>query len=165
MPNKPDCRTGRVVGQVESSDGSSRRMGRVVGWVGLPYYRTAARRRWIGCMKKGETLRSLLFLVELPGFEPGITGPESVVLPLHHSSIFVCAKVEHYFANAKKKPKKFSYICFNHRANEPITQNKNRKTSLFDKPGAGRRFVRAMPRREKVHKNQPLWESNFVLSS
>lgn len=25
--------------------------------------------------------------VELPGLEPGITGPESVVLPLHHSSI------------------------------------------------------------------------------
>ncbi len=27
----------------------------------------------------------------LPGFEPGMTGPESVVLPLHHSPIiFVC---------------------------------------------------------------------------
>ena len=29
--------------------------------------------------------------VGLPGFEPGMTGPESVVLPLHHSPmIFVC---------------------------------------------------------------------------
>ena len=52
--------------------------------------------------------------VELPGFEPGITGPESVVLPLHHSSIdFGDAKVELYFANAKKNPEKISYICFN----------------------------------------------------
>ena len=35
-------------------------------------------------------------LVGLPGFEPGMTGPESVVLPLHHSPIFVFdgAKVE-----------------------------------------------------------------------
>ena len=52
--------------------------------------------------------------VELPVFEPGITGPESVVLPLHHSSIdFGDAKVELYFANAKKNPEKISYICFN----------------------------------------------------
>ena len=30
-------------------------------------------------------------MVGLPGFEPGMTGPESVVLPLHHSPmIFVC---------------------------------------------------------------------------
>ena len=30
-------------------------------------------------------------IVGLPGFEPGMTGPESVVLPLHHSPmIFVC---------------------------------------------------------------------------
>ena len=28
------------------------------------------------------------FLVGLPGLEPGKTGPESVVLPLHHSPIF-----------------------------------------------------------------------------
>ena len=26
-------------------------------------------------------------VVGLPGFEPGKTGPESVVLPLHHSSM------------------------------------------------------------------------------
>ena len=38
-------------------------------------------------------------LVGLPGFEPRMTGPESVVLPLHHSPIFVFddAKVEHIF--------------------------------------------------------------------
>ena len=36
------------------------------------------------------------FLVGLPGFEPRMTGPESVVLPLHHSpiSVFDGAKVE-----------------------------------------------------------------------
>ena len=28
-----------------------------------------------------------LFYVVLPGFEPGQTGPESVVLPLHHRTI------------------------------------------------------------------------------
>ena len=47
-------------------------------------------------------------LVGLPGFEPRMTGPESVVLPLHHSPIFVFddAKVEHYFVIAKKIAKK-----------------------------------------------------------
>ena len=30
----------------------------------------------------------LNFSVGLPGLEPGKTGPESVVLPLHHSPIF-----------------------------------------------------------------------------
>ncbi len=47
------------------------------------------------------------FVVELPGFEPGITGPESVVLPLHHSSMrFGDAKVELYFSIAKNFPEK-----------------------------------------------------------
>ena len=35
--------------------------------------------------------KSLFFkklFVGLPGFEPGMTGPESVVLPLHHSPIW-----------------------------------------------------------------------------
>ena len=43
-------------------------------------------------------------LVGLPGFEPRMTGPESVVLPLHHSPIFVFddAKVELIFWFAKK---------------------------------------------------------------
>ncbi len=29
------------------------------------------------------------FSVELPGFEPRMTGPESVVLPLHHSPMLL----------------------------------------------------------------------------
>ena len=47
-------------------------------------------------------------LVGLPGFEPRMTGPESVVLPLHHSPIFLFdgAKVEQYFGFAKKIAKK-----------------------------------------------------------
>ena len=44
-------------------------------------------------------LYSQLFFVGLPGFEPGMTGPESVVLPLHHSPItgrshFAVAKIQ-----------------------------------------------------------------------
>ena len=40
--------------------------------------------------QKDATLRLHLF-VGIPGLEPGMTGPESVVLPLHHSPIiFVC---------------------------------------------------------------------------
>ena len=47
-------------------------------------------------------------LVGLPGFEPRMTGPESVVLPLHHSPIFLFdgAKVEYYFVFTKKIAKK-----------------------------------------------------------
>ena len=50
-----------------------------------------------------------IVLVGLPGFEPRMTGPESVVLPLHHSPMFLFdgAKVEHYFVFAKKITKKF----------------------------------------------------------
>ena len=36
--------------------------------------------------KKDATLRLHLF-VGIPGLEPGMTGPESVVLPLHHIPI------------------------------------------------------------------------------
>ena len=43
-------------------------------------------RRLAGEKEKGRTFCST-FSVELPGLEPGKTGPESVVLPLHHSSI------------------------------------------------------------------------------
>ena len=39
-------------------------------------------------------------LVGLPGFEPRMTGPESVVLPLHHSPI-ASAKVAHFFSFSK----------------------------------------------------------------
>ena len=47
-------------------------------------------------------------LVGLPGFEPRMTGPESVVLPLHHSPMFLFddAKVEYYFVITKKIAKK-----------------------------------------------------------
>ena len=46
--------------------------------------------------KQKNDLLSKIVLVGLPGFEPRMTGPESVVLPLHHSPIFVFddAKVE-----------------------------------------------------------------------
>ena len=47
-------------------------------------------------------------IVGLPGFEPRMTGPESVVLPLHHSPLFLFdgAKVEYYFGFTKKIAKK-----------------------------------------------------------
>ena len=65
--------------------------------------------------------------VELPGFEPGITGPESVVLPLHHSSIdFGDAKVELYFANARKIRKKFHTFV-------SISQKKPLETKIYTK--------------------------------
>ena len=41
-----------------------------------------------------------LFVVGLPGFEPGKAGPESAVLPLHHSPKLNCdAKVHLFFVN------------------------------------------------------------------
>ena len=48
-------------------------------------------------------------LVGLPGFEPRMTGPESVVLPLHQSPIvlFDGAKVEQNFLFTKDFAKKF----------------------------------------------------------
>ena len=48
---------------------------------------------------KKNDLQMKIVLVGLPGFEPRMTGPESVVLPLHHSPLFVFdgAKVEHFF--------------------------------------------------------------------
>ena len=54
--------------------------------------------------------------VGLPGFEPGMTGPESVVLPLHHSPIWIVvifdtAKVEYYFYSAKKIVIFFRFLC------------------------------------------------------
>ena len=39
--------------------------------------------------KKHLSKRKML-LVGIPGFEPGMTGPESVVLPLHHIPISFC---------------------------------------------------------------------------
>ena len=37
--------------------------------------------------KRAAEYQRRVLCVELPGFEPRITGPESVVLPLHHSSM------------------------------------------------------------------------------
>ena len=52
-----------------------------------------------GYKTKKNDLPQKIVLVGLPGFEPRMTGPESVVLPLHHSPLFVFdgAKVEHFF--------------------------------------------------------------------
>lgn len=62
---------------------------------------------WVA--KKRETALRFLSRVGLPGFEPRMTGPESVVLPLHHSPIalFDGAKVEQYFEITKDFAKKF----------------------------------------------------------
>lgn len=43
---------------------------------------------------KNVKIRLCFFLVGLPGFEPGKSGPESEVLPLHHSPIISGAKIE-----------------------------------------------------------------------
>ena len=49
--------------------------------------------------------------VGLPGFEPRMTGPESVVLPLHHSPMLVCeCKSRTYFFICKEKCEKFVYL-------------------------------------------------------
>ena len=58
--------------------------------------------------KQKKSSRKSTALVGLPGFEPRMTGPESVVLPLHHSPMFLFdgAKVEQYFGFAKKIVKK-----------------------------------------------------------
>ena len=49
--------------------------------------------------------------VGLPGFEPRMTGPESVVLPLHHSPMLVCeCKSRTNFHNRKEKCEKFVYL-------------------------------------------------------
>ena len=59
--------------------------------------------------KKGDVVTSPL--VGLPGFEPRMTGPESVVLPLHHSPMLVCeCKSRTYFFICKEKCEKFVYL-------------------------------------------------------
>ena len=57
------------------------------------------------------------FLVGVPGFEPGMTGPESVVLPLHHTPMpqHFCFAVQRYALFLKYKqsfPKKIKKITF-----------------------------------------------------
>ena len=59
--------------------------------------------------KKASRSLYSLRLVGLPGFEPRMTGPESVVLPLHHSPI-ASAKVGYIFAISKKIPKKVLFL-------------------------------------------------------
>ncbi len=49
------------------------------------------------------------FRVGLPRFELGMTGPESVVLPLHHSPI-ASAKVEYIFSFSKIFRKKIIFL-------------------------------------------------------
>ena len=43
-------------------------------------------KKWIN--KKKRLQNEVSFFVGIPGLEPGKTGPESVVLPLHHSPIY-----------------------------------------------------------------------------
>ena len=52
----------------------------------------------------GSLALNICLMVGLPGFEPGMTGPESVVLPLHHSPI------EHHISVLRCKDTKFSII-------------------------------------------------------
>ena len=54
--------------------------------------------RTFGEHKKGPLIRDPIF-IELPGFEPRQTDSESVVLPLHHSS------VHHKFKKKRKDGK------------------------------------------------------------
>ena len=53
---------------------------------------------------------SALFLVGLPGLEPGKAGPESAVLPLHHSPIISGAKVVQVRRTTKQNAKFFHII-------------------------------------------------------
>ena len=48
--------------------------------------------------ERGSENQNLVQFVGLPGFEPGKAGPESAVLPLHHSPMLKCdAKVHLFF--------------------------------------------------------------------
>ena len=67
--------------------------------------------------KKRQARENLASVVGIPGFEPGMTGPESVVLPLHHIpmffaigiciSLFASAKVLLFLELPKKNPSFF----------------------------------------------------------
>ena len=58
--------------------------------------------------KSYELITFAAFLVGLPGFEPGMTGPESVVLPLHHSPIVIISvlRLQRYKDFYKSKQKR-----------------------------------------------------------
>ena len=87
----------------------------------------------------GKEKGKLLFLsnfpffssVGLPGFEPGMTGPESVVLPLHHSpnllslSVLRLQRYEHFYSlqifwriNFKKTFRRGGFTRFSTRKQE-----------------------------------------------
>ncbi len=48
-----------------------------------------------------------MLLVGIPGLEPGMTGPESVVLPLHHIPLFCYFVVAMSFLNCECKGNAF----------------------------------------------------------
>ena len=48
-----------------------------------------------------------MLLVGIPGLEPGMTGPESVVLPLHHIPLFCYFVVAMSFLNCDCKGNAF----------------------------------------------------------
>ena len=51
---------------------------------------------------KSRRLAGFLFLVGVLGLEPRMTGPESVVLPLHHTPMSFCIRTTLFrFAGAK----------------------------------------------------------------
>lgn len=56
----------------------------------------------------GSLALNICLMVGLPGFEPGMTGPESVVLPLHHSPIVIISvlRLQRYKDFYKSKQKR-----------------------------------------------------------
>ena len=62
-----------------------------------------------------------MLLVGIPGFEPGMTGPESVVLPLHHIPICFATEV---LPNCDCKGTSFS---LNHKGIANFFTKKNQK--------------------------------------
>lgn len=64
----------------------------------------------IRTIKKGLKLSfKPFFIVVLPGLEPGISGPESDVLPLHHRTVFVSSSS--MFLDYGCKDTDIFYIC------------------------------------------------------
>lgn len=60
-------------------------------------------------IKKGLKINFKPFYVVLPGLEPGISGPESDVLPLHHRTVFVVSSS--MFLDYGCKDTDIFYIC------------------------------------------------------
>ena len=72
-----------------------------------------------------------LFLVGLPGLEPGKAGPESAVLPLHHSPIISSAKLAQVNRTTKQNAKFFQIIF------QEASYYNNNKQLDFRKKSAG----------------------------